>query len=95
MAETYMNEGKPFIYVAKDTSPDDHVQMAASVGILTATGGSLSHAAIIARSWEKTCVVGFSDMTVCDGYIIVDNRKLYPGEVIQITGESGAVYVSV
>lgn len=95
MAETYMNEGKPFIYVAKDTSPDDHVQMAASVGILTATGGSLSHAAIIARSWEKTCVVGFSDMTVCDGYIIVDNRKLYPGEVIQITGENGAVYVSV
>ena len=46
------------------TSPDDIEGMAAAVGILTATGGFTSHAAVVARSMNKTCVVGCPGLTV-------------------------------
>ncbi len=92
-AAEYMAQGKPFIFVTHETSPSDHVEMAASVGILTAAGGTLSHAAVIARSWDKTCVVG-ADIKVStgDGYVIIDQLKLVNGDVIQIDGETGDVY---
>ena len=37
-------------------------------GILTATGGKASHAAVVARGWGKPCVVG------CDA-IAIDEKK--------------------
>lgn len=47
-----------------DTVPDDIVHIASADGILTARGGSTSHASIIATKLGKTCVVGFSKMIV-------------------------------
>ena len=39
--------------------------MHASEGILTQRGGMTSHAAVVARGWGKTCVVGCMEMQVC------------------------------
>jgi phosphohistidine swiveling domain-containing protein len=53
---------EPCILVAKETTPDDIEGMNAAVGILTATGGATSHAAVVARGMDKVCVVGCSDL---------------------------------
>lgn len=54
----------PCILVREETDPDDFAGMAASVGILTATGGLTSHAAVVARGMDKTCVVGCTMLDV-------------------------------
>jgi pyruvate,orthophosphate dikinase len=46
------------ILVRAETSPDDIAGMNAARGILTATGGMTSHAAVVARGMGKCCVVG-------------------------------------
>ena len=50
------------ILVADETTPEDFAGMAASVGILTRTGGITSHAAVVARGMNKTCVVGAENL---------------------------------
>lgn len=50
------------ILVRDETTPDDFSGMIASVGILTRNGGITSHAAVVARSFEKHCVVGVLDL---------------------------------
>lgn len=91
-AATYMAQGEQFIFVTKETSPSDHIEMSASLGILTSTGGTLSHAAVIARSWDKTCVVGCEDLQVHENYIIIDQQKFVDGDILQINGETGDIY---
>ena len=46
------------LLVRKETSPEDVAGMHLAQGILTATGGKASHAAVVARGWGKPCVVG-------------------------------------
>lgn len=95
-AEECHNNGEPFIYVANETNPNDVVQMKNSVGILTATGGSLSHAAVVARGWGKSCVVSFEEITVIDNGIYHGSGGgiHYPnGTIIRINGDTGEVYV--
>src|SRR5262245_26155877 len=48
----------PLMLVRKETSPEDVAGMHLARGILTATGGKASHAAVVARGWGKPCVVG-------------------------------------
>ena len=50
-AEEWAEEGKKVILVRKETSPEDVGGMHAAQGILTATGGKTSHAAVVARGW--------------------------------------------
>ena len=49
---------EPILLVRKETSPEDVAGMHLAKGILTATGGKASHAAVVARGWGKPCVVG-------------------------------------
>ena len=51
-------QGGAAILVRGDTAPEDVGGMHASEGILTQRGGMTSHAAVVARGWGKTCVVG-------------------------------------
>ena len=50
--------GEAVILVRSETSPEDVHGMLASEGILTARGGLVSHAAVVARGWGKPAVVG-------------------------------------
>jgi pyruvate,orthophosphate dikinase len=93
-AEELAHEGKKVILVRRETSPEDVGGMAVSQGILTATGGKTSHAAVVARGWGKCCVVG------CDGLEVdyagkkmsVDGRVVRQGEWITLNGTEGIVY---
>lgn len=71
------------ILVTKETTPSDFPGMAASVGILTQTGGITSHAAVVARGMDKTCVVGAADV----------NLAKIAGKQITIDGATGRVWV--
>lgn len=86
--------GRPVILVRTETSPDDITGMSAADGILTAVGGVVSHAAVVARGWGKPCVVGCSAIVVTpDG--VAMNGELYPnGTMIRIHGDTGVVEVN-
>jgi pyruvate,orthophosphate dikinase len=86
-------EGKRLILVRDETSPDDIHGMSASQGILTATGGMTSHAAVVGRQMGKPAVVGCSDIILDEGqkFFKVGNREFKEGDWISIEGTLGEV----
>ena len=57
-------KGEKVILVRRETSPEDVGGMAVAQGILTATGGKTSHAAVVARGWGKCCIVGAEKLDI-------------------------------
>ena len=64
VAEEWEEKGEKIILVRKETSPEDVGGMHAAQGILTATGGKTSHAAVVARGWGKCCIVGCEKLEI-------------------------------
>ena len=62
-AEEWAARGEKVILVRHETSPEDVGGMFVAQGILTATGGKTSHAAVVARGWGKCCIVGAEKLT--------------------------------
>ncbi|HEY3242949.1 MAG TPA: putative PEP-binding protein [Phycisphaerae bacterium] len=93
-AETQAASGQRVILVRKETSPEDVGGMHAAVGILTATGGKTSHAAVVARGWGKCCIVGCEDLRVdyAGRALHFNGREVREGEPITLDGTSGTVY---
>lgn len=85
--------GERVILVRPDTSPADIEGMHAAAAILTSTGGMTSHAAVVARGWGKTCVVGAGDLTIDEhaGTIRVGKRRIGRDDVLSVDGSSGEV----
>ena len=81
------------ILVRKETTPDDIHGMDAAQGILTATGGMTSHAAVVARGMGKPCVSGVSAIQVNDKTrtMTVDKIVVKEGDWITIDGSAGRV----
>src|SRR5271156_2087475 len=63
-AEEWARKGEKVILVRRETSPEDVGGMAVAQGILTATGGKTSHAAVVARGWGKCCIVGAESLDI-------------------------------
>jgi len=93
-AEAMAADGKKVILVRKETSPEDVGGMHASQGILTATGGKTSHAAVVARGWGKCCVVGCEalDIDTEAKTLRVGGTVLRQGDEITLNGTTGDVY---
>ena len=87
------HEKKKVILVRKETTPDDIHGMDAAQGILTATGGMTSHAAVVARGMGKPCVSGVSAIQVDDKTCTMTVGKLVvkQGDWITIDGSAGTV----
>jgi pyruvate,orthophosphate dikinase len=87
--------GTPLILVRPDTVPDDVGVLLQVEGLLTAKGGSTSHAAVTIPQLDKVGVVGFGKLKVHEtqGYSTVDGRTIKAGDYISIDGWSGAVYL--
>jgi pyruvate,orthophosphate dikinase len=81
------------ILVRAETSPDDIAGMHAARGILTATGGMTSHAAVVARGMGKCCVVGCSALSIDEGTrrLTVGGRSLGEGDFLSLDGSTGEV----
>jgi pyruvate,orthophosphate dikinase len=86
-------QGKRVILVRDETSPDDIHGMSASQGILTATGGMTSHAAVVGRQMGKPAVVGCGDISLNEEQksFKVGNREFKEGDWISIEGALGEV----
>ncbi|MDP2688974.1 MAG: pyruvate, phosphate dikinase [Deltaproteobacteria bacterium] len=95
-AESWTAEGKSVILVRRETSPEDVGGMHAARGILTATGGKTSHAAVVARGWGKCCVVGCEDLSIDEEArtVTVGNTTIAEGMQITINGSTGEVFKS-
>lgn len=87
-------EGRDVILVRAETSPDDVHGMARACGILTATGGFASHAAVVARDWNKPAVVGASEVVPdpAGGTVAIAGRVFEAGAQISIDGSTGEVF---
>ncbi|MBI3097845.1 MAG: pyruvate, phosphate dikinase [Planctomycetes bacterium] len=93
-AEEWGARGEKVILVRAETSPEDVGGMHAAQGILTATGGKTSHAAVVARGWGKCCIVGCGALDVDSehGRMTVGGRTISEGEAITLDGGVGEVY---
>ena len=63
-AEAMALKGEKVILVRRETSPEDVGGMFVAQGIVTATGGKTSHAAVVARGWGKCCIVGCEKLNI-------------------------------
>ncbi len=93
-ADKFAEEKVPYIYVASETAPEDSMQMKNSVGILTALGGKLSHAAVVARGWNKSCVVSLDGLEILEDNsgCTIHGATYLNGQIIKINGASGEVW---
>lgn len=92
-AVSWKDKGKTVILVREETSPDDIHGMSASQGILTATGGMTSHAAVVGRQMGKPSVVGCGDLRLDEEQktFTVQDKTFKEGDWISIEGNSGEV----
>ena len=97
-AERLAGEGTDVILVRRETSPEDIHGMKAARGILTATGGMTSHAAVVARGLGKCCVAGCAAVQVDYAKQTMTVRSdgaaktFGHGDVITLDGSHGRVY---
>ena len=82
------------ILVRHETSPEDVGGMFVAQGILTATGGKTSHAAVVARGWGKCCIVGAEhlDIDLARKSMSSNGHSVREGEWITLDGGEGVVY---
>ena len=87
-------KGKKVILVREETSPDDIHGMSASQGILTATGGMTSHAAVVGRQMGKPAIVGCGEIRLNEEqkFFEVEKTRIKEGDWISIDGTSGEVF---
>ena len=87
--------GTPAILVRRETVTTDIEGMALAAGILTASGGRTSHAAVVARQLGKVCLVA------CPGLEFYLGRRqcklgetvLNEGDFVSLDGNTGAVHL--
>jgi pyruvate,orthophosphate dikinase len=84
----------PVILVRPGFRAADLSGIVAADGVLTASGGRTSHAAVVARQLGKACLVGCADLHVDETMQIgmLGSRVLHEGDVITIDGDSGLVF---
>jgi pyruvate,orthophosphate dikinase len=84
----------PTILVRRDTATTDIEGMALAAGILTASGGRTSHAAVVARQLGKVCLVACPglDIDLSHRQCRIGGTLFDEGDFISLDGNAGAVY---
>ncbi|MDY5042070.1 MAG: pyruvate, phosphate dikinase [Eubacteriales bacterium] len=93
-AKELKKAGNKVVLVRSETSPEDIEGMAAALGVLTATGGMTSHAAVVARGMGTACVAGCKQLSVREDKkeISLAGQILKEGDYIAIDGSTGKIY---
>jgi pyruvate, orthophosphate dikinase len=93
-AEEWGKDGKAVILVRVETNPSDVHGMIAAKGILTSTGGTASHAALVARGMGRPCIVGANEIEVDlrERTFSSNGTTIKQGEEITIDGTTGNVF---
>ena len=92
-AVAWAAKGKRVVLVRMETVPDDIHGMSTAQGILTATGGMTSHAAVVGRQMGKPCVVGCGALHIDAKRktLTIGKRVVREGDPIAIDGATGDV----
>jgi pyruvate, orthophosphate dikinase len=92
-AVAWSQKGKRVVLVRMETVPDDIHGMSVAQGILTATGGMTSHAAVVGRQMGKPSVVGCGALHIDSKgkKLKVGGRTLAEGDSLSIDGATGDV----
>src|SRR2546426_3226798 len=92
-AVAWADQGKPVILVRRETVPDDIHGMFVSQGILTATGGMTSHAAVVGRQMGKPSIVGAGELEINEAakQFTVNGTTVKEGDFISFDGLTGEV----
>jgi pyruvate,orthophosphate dikinase len=82
------------LLVRDHPSTEDIAGIAVADGLLTASGGRTSHAAVVARQLDKVCVVGCDALSIDASHrrCRLGDVELAEGDVISLDGSNGAVY---
>ena len=91
-ALAFADAGQAVVLVRAETSPEDVHGMAVSAGIITAIGGQLSHAALVAREFGLPAVVGCSAVRLGDGGAWIGERWCAEGAIISLDGATGEIF---
>jgi pyruvate,orthophosphate dikinase len=94
-AVEWAEQGKKVLLVRKETVPDDIHGMEVAQGVLTATGGMTSHAAVVGRQMGKPSVVGAGEIAVDEkGRVFtVKGQAVKEGEWVSFDGLTGEVKI--
>ena len=90
-AEEAVDSGEQVILVRNETSPEDVHGMMVAEGILTARGGLVSHAAVVARGWGTPAVVGAEAIKISGRSFTAGDVTVNEGDVISLDGTTGEV----
>lgn len=93
-AKRIVAEGAPVILVRPDAATADIEGMAAAAGILTATGGRTSHAAVVARQLGKVCLVGCQALAIDFERRVcrIGRHSVKEGDLLSLDANEGAIY---
>jgi pyruvate,orthophosphate dikinase len=88
------SEGRNVILVREDIATRDIEGLAAAEGVLTATGGRTSHAAVVARQLGKVCLVGCTALRLdaTQRSCVVGQVRLREGDTVTLDGDNGRIY---
>jgi len=94
-AVEWTRQGKKVVLVRKETVPDDIHGMFVAQGVLTATGGMTSHAAVVGRQMGKPSVVGAGALEISEASKTckVGGQTIKEGDYISFDGLTGEVKV--
>jgi len=94
-AVEWTRQGKSVILVRKETVPDDIHGMFVAQGILTATGGMTSHAAVVGRQMGKPSIVGAGALHISEAgkQFEVNGKTIKEGEWVSFDGLTGEVKI--
>jgi pyruvate,orthophosphate dikinase len=92
-AVEWTRQGKKVILVRKETVPDDIHGMFVAEGILTATGGMTSHAAVVGRQMGKPSIVGAGALEISEAQrqFTVGGQTVKEGDYVSFDGLTGEV----
>ena len=95
-AVAWSDRGEPVILVRRETVPDDIHGMWVSQGVLTATGGMTSHAAVVGRQMGKPSIVGAGDLRIDEHgkSFTVKGKTVKEGDFVAFDGLTGEVKIA-
>jgi pyruvate,orthophosphate dikinase len=95
-AVTWAEQGKQVLLVRRETVPDDIHGMFVAQGILTATGGMTSHAAVVGRQMGKPSIVGAGGLEIDEAarQVKIGGNLIKEGDFVSFDGLTGEVKIA-
>jgi len=93
-AQAFAERGTPAILVRNDVATSDIAGIAVVSGVLTASGGRTSHAAVVARQMGKVCLVGCADLRIDEvaKQATLGQTHIAEGDPLCLDGDAGTIY---